>query len=59
MNSFHDHHKDSIRFHYRCFDRILLNGPIQRFSSRREASVSSTPSRQLYAVSRNVLRATA
>ena len=29
MNSFYEHHKDSIRFHYRCFhyrcfDRILL-----------------------------------
>jgi hypothetical protein len=28
MNSFYDHHKDSIRFNYRCFDRILLNGLI-------------------------------
>src|SRR5262245_52493906 len=26
MNSFHEHHKGSIRWHYRCFDRILLNG---------------------------------
>jgi len=31
MNSFLEHHKDSIRFHYRCFDRILLNGLIQPF----------------------------
>ncbi len=31
MNSFYEHHKDSIRFHYRCFDRILLNGLIQPF----------------------------
>ena len=23
MNSFYEHHRDSIRFHYRCFDRIL------------------------------------
>jgi hypothetical protein len=22
MNSFFEHHKDSIRWHYRCFDRI-------------------------------------
>ena len=29
MNSFYEHHKDSIRWHYRCFDRILLNGLIQ------------------------------
>jgi hypothetical protein len=28
MNSFYEHHKDNIRFHYRCFDRILLNGLI-------------------------------
>jgi hypothetical protein len=31
MNSFYEHHQDSIRFHYRCFDRILLNGLIQPF----------------------------
>ena len=31
MNSFYEHHEDSIRFHYRCFDRILLNGLIQPF----------------------------
>ena len=29
MNSFYEHHKDSIHWHYRCFDRILLNGLIQ------------------------------
>jgi hypothetical protein len=26
MNAFYEHHKESIRFGYRCFDRILLNG---------------------------------
>ena len=31
MNAFYQHHKDSIRFGYRCFDRILLNGLIQPF----------------------------
>ena len=31
MNAFYNHHKDSIRFGYRCFDRILLNGLIQPF----------------------------
>ena len=41
MNSFYDHHEDSIRFNYRCFDRILLNGLI-RFSSPREWSAFST-----------------
>jgi hypothetical protein len=29
MSAFYEHHKDSIRFGYRCFDRILLNGLIQ------------------------------
>jgi hypothetical protein len=31
MNAFYEHHKDSIRFGYRCFDRVLLNGLIQPF----------------------------
>jgi hypothetical protein len=31
MNAFFEHHKDSIPFRYRCFDRILLNGLIQPF----------------------------
>jgi len=31
MNAFYEHHKDSIKFRYRCFDRILLNGSIQSF----------------------------
>ncbi len=31
MNAFHEHHKDSIRFGYRCFDRLLLNGTVQSF----------------------------
>jgi len=31
MNAFHEHHQDSIRFGYRCFDRLLLNGLIQPF----------------------------
>jgi hypothetical protein len=30
MNSFHEHHKDSVGFRCCCFDRILLNGLIQR-----------------------------
>ena len=25
MNTFYEHHHDSICFAYRCFDRILLN----------------------------------
>ena len=31
MNTFYEHHKSSIKFGYRCFDRILLNGLIQPF----------------------------
>jgi hypothetical protein len=31
MNAFYEHHKSSIEFVYRCFDRILLNGRIQPF----------------------------
>jgi len=31
MNAFFEHHQGSIRFHYRCFDRLLLNGLIQPF----------------------------
>ena len=31
MNAFYQHHQDNIAFHYRCFDRILLNGLIQPF----------------------------
>jgi hypothetical protein len=31
MNAFFQHHKDSIEFAYRCFDRLLLNGLIQPF----------------------------
>jgi len=31
MNAFYEHHKNSIEFRYRCFDRLLLNGVIQPF----------------------------
>jgi hypothetical protein len=31
MNAFYEHHKSSIEFVHRCFDRILLNGLIQPF----------------------------
>ena len=36
MNAFYEHHRDSIRFGYRCFDRILLNGLIQAISTARK-----------------------
>jgi hypothetical protein len=28
MNTFYEHHKESIWFQFACFDRILLNGMI-------------------------------
>jgi hypothetical protein len=31
MDVLFEHHKSSIRFRYRCFDRILLNAVIQPF----------------------------
>jgi hypothetical protein len=31
VNAFYEHHKNSIQFGYRCFDRLLLNGLIQPF----------------------------
>ena len=31
MNAFHEHHRKSILFHYRCFDRLQLNATIQPF----------------------------
>ena len=31
MNAFYQHPKHNIAFHYRCFDRFLLNAAIQPF----------------------------
>src|SRR5215467_4881780 len=56
MNSFHEHHKDSIRWQYRCFDRILLNGLIQPFQQPERVVGFFNTYRQLYPVSRNTLR---
>lgn len=56
MNSFYEHHKDSISWHYRCFDRILLNGLIQPFQQPERAVGFFHTYRQLYPVSRQVLR---
>lgn len=35
MNAFYEHHHNNIRFGYRCFDRILLNGLIETFLATR------------------------
>lgn len=56
MNAFYEHHKDSIRFHYRCFDRILLNGLIQPFQQPARVMGFFWTYRQTYPVSRDVLR---
>jgi hypothetical protein len=56
MNSFYEHHKGIIRWHYRCFDRILLNGLIQPFQQPERVVGFFNTYRQLYPVSRNTLR---
>ena len=59
MNAFYEHHKDSIRFGYRCFDRILLNGLIQPFQQPERVIGFFDTYRHLYPVSRDVLRGAA
>ena len=59
MNAFHEHHKDSIRFGYRCFDRILLNGLVKPFQQPERVVDFFNRYRQLYPVSRDVLRGAA
>ena len=56
MNAFYEHHKDSIRFGYRCFDRLLLNGLIQPFQQPERVIGFFNYYRQQYPVSRDVLR---
>ena len=56
MDAFLEHHQDSIRFRYRCFDRILLNGLIQPFQQPERVVGFFGTYRQQYPVSRNLLR---
>lgn len=56
MNTFYEHHQDSIRFGYRCFDRILLNGLIQPFQQPERVVGFFNTYRELYPVSHAVLR---
>ncbi len=56
MNAFLKHHQDNIRFNYRCFDRILLNGLIQPFQQPERVIGFFSTYRQLYPISRDVLR---
>src|SRR6516165_9584927 len=56
MNSFYEHHRDSIDWHYHCFDRILLNGLIQPFQQSERVVGFFNSYRQLYPVTRYTLR---
>ncbi len=56
MNTFYEHHHDSIRFTYRCFDRILLNGLIQPFQQPERVVGFFNAYRELYPVSKPVLK---
>jgi diadenosine tetraphosphatase ApaH/serine/threonine PP2A family protein phosphatase len=56
MNAFVEHHKDSIKFSYGCFDRLLLNGCIQSFLDGARAQGFFWVYRKTYPVSRMVLR---
>jgi hypothetical protein len=56
MNAFYEHHQDNIRFGYRCFDRILLNGLIQPFQQPERVIGFFNTYRHQYPVSRQVLR---
>ena len=56
MNTFYEHHENSIRFAYRCFDRILINGLIQPFQQPERVVGFFNTYRQLYPVSKPVLK---
>jgi hypothetical protein len=56
MNTFYEHHKGSINFAYRCFDRILLNGLIQPFQQPERVIGFFNAYRNAERVTRNCLR---
>ena len=56
MNTFCEHHKNSIKFAHRCFDRILLNGLIQPFQQPERVIGFFNAYRQGQRVTRNLLR---
>jgi hypothetical protein len=56
MNAFYQHHKDNITFHYRCFDRILINACIQTFQDPVRIVYFFRDFRQTDPVSRDLLR---
>jgi integrase len=55
MNASYEHYQNSIRFGYRCFDRILLNGLIQPFQQPERVVGFFSTYRNQYPVSRDVL----
>ena len=55
MNAFVEHHKDSIRFAYRYFDRILSNGLIQPFQQPERVLGFFNICRNQYPVRRDIL----
>jgi hypothetical protein len=56
MNTCYEHHQNSIRFAYRCFDRMLLNGLIQPFQQPERVVGFFGTYRNQYPVSRDLLR---
>ena len=56
MNTFYEHHKSNIKFVYRCFDRILLNGLIQPFQQPERVIGFFNAYRNAERVTRNRLR---
>ena len=56
MNTFCEHHNNSIKFAYRCFDRILLNGLIQPFQQPERVIGFFNAYREGQRVTRNLLR---
>ncbi|SRR6266481_2865899 len=56
MNTFYEHHKNSIKFGYHCFDRILLNGLIQPFQQPERVIGFFNAYREGQRVTRNFLR---
>jgi len=56
MNAFYELRANSIRFGYRCFDRLLLNGLIQPFQQPERVVGFFNTYRHQYPVSRDVLR---
>jgi hypothetical protein len=56
MNTFHQHHHRSLRFAYRCFDRILLNGLIQPFQQPERVIGFFNAYREGMRVTRQLLR---